>query len=149
MKYKSSIEALYVNISLNDASAVNDDEDITILELTVLPPGYDTDSPQTSCIQEIFGAMNTCADLHPDPDDDDGDTFDETAPGATGWITADNMEDFMDENGNFRGTVIGGEGEELGPGAGTVRQRENEEGDTNGVNGTGGTAHEDKYQRTG
>lgn len=92
--------------------------------------------------------MNTCADLHPDPDDgDDGaDVFDETAPGATGWITAENMGDFMDADGNFTGTIIGGEEEDLGPGAGTVRQREEENEVGNGE--INGTDHAEKYQRT-
>jgi nucleotide-sensitive chloride channel 1A len=44
-------------------------------------------------------------------------------PGSGGWITAENMADYFDEDGNWRG---GEEGEEdqLGPGAGTVRSRE-------------------------
>lgn len=89
--------------------------------------------------------MNTCADLHPDPNmsgDEGDDILDETEPGATGWITADNMDDYVDEDGNFRGTVLGDE--ELGPGAGTVRQRE--DGGANGVNGD--DEHEGKYYRT-
>jgi nucleotide-sensitive chloride channel 1A len=141
MKYKSTVEALYMNLSLNDTETVNDEEDIQVLELTVLPPSY-ASNPDTTCIKEIFGAMNTCADLHPDPnasDEEGDDMLDETAPGATGWITADNMDEYLDENGNFRGTVIGGE--DLGPGAGTVRQREE------GANGVDG--HEEKYHRTG
>ena len=145
MKYKSTVEALYMNLSLNDAETVNDDEDIQVLELTVLPPSYSS-SPDTTCIKEIFAAMNICADLHPDPnasDEDGDDILDETAPGATGWITADNMDEYLDEDGNFRGTVIGGE--DLGPGAGTVRQREEADG-TNGVNGD--DEHEGKYHRT-
>jgi nucleotide-sensitive chloride channel 1A len=90
--------------------------------------------------------MNTCADLHPDPDDD-GDEGEEdmTAPGATGWITAENMDEYLDEDGNFKGLVYG---EELGPGAGTVRPREDQDG-SNGINGADGEAHEDKYHRTG
>lgn len=139
MKYQSTVDALYMNLSLNDADTVNDEEDIQTLELTVLPPNY-ASSPDTACIKDIFGAMNTCADLHPDPDasgDDDGDDLDDTAPGASGWITADNMDEYMDENGNFAGMVMG---EDLGPGAGTVRQRD--EGD--GANG-----HEEKYHRIG
>ncbi|KAL1593783.1 hypothetical protein SLS60_010515 [Paraconiothyrium brasiliense] len=142
---KNGVEALLMNLSLNDAETVNADEDIEVLEIIVLPPSYDTGAPQTSCIQEIFGAMNTCADLHPDADEGEEGDPDLTAPGATGWITADNMDEFLDENGNFVGTVMGGE--DLGPGAGTVRPRESEEegeGATNGVNG-----HEEKYQRTG
>ena len=146
MKYQNVTDALLLNISLNDAETVNADEDISILELTVLPPQADTNVPQTATIKEIFAAMNSCADLHPDPDED-GDEGEEdlTAPGATGWITADNMDDYMDEDGNFKGVVYG---EELGPGAGTVRAREDGD-DRNGVDGADGEAHEEKYQRTG
>jgi len=145
MKWESRVEALYMNISLNDAETVNAEEDIDVLELTVLPPGYATGNTHAACIQEIFGAMNTCADLHPDSGlDDDGDE-DLTAPGASGWITADNMDEYMDEEGNFRGTIIGGE--ELGPGAGSVRQRV--DGDDEGTNGVSGAdGHGEKYQRT-
>jgi nucleotide-sensitive chloride channel 1A len=75
MKYKTSIEALYVNISLNDAESVNDDDDIQMLEMTVLPPSY-TSTPTNTCITELFAALNTCADLHPDPDDSDADDED-------------------------------------------------------------------------
>ncbi|KAH9882307.1 hypothetical protein J1614_000543 [Plenodomus biglobosus] len=147
MKYKSTIEALYMSLSLNDTENVNEEDDIQVLELTVLPPSYDS-TPETACIQDIFSAMNTCADLHPDPngsDDDNDDILDESAPGATGWITADNMDEYMDEDGNFRGTVLGGE--ELGPGAGTVRQRDDGDEHMSGPNGASG--HEEKYHRTG
>ncbi|KAG9193193.1 hypothetical protein G6011_03228 [Alternaria panax] len=145
MKYKTTIEALYVNISLNDADSVNDDDDIHMLEITLLPPSY-ASKPTGTCITDLFTALNTCADLHPDPDasDDDGqDVLDDTAPGASGWITAENMDEYMDENGNFSGMVIG---DELGPGAGTVRAREDTEQGANGVDGTDG--HEGKYHRT-
>ncbi|KAF1954091.1 hypothetical protein CC80DRAFT_595240 [Byssothecium circinans] len=151
LKYKSTTDALLLNLSLNDANNFNDADDIDILELTILPPAYNTPSPQTACIAEIFAAMNTCSDLHPDPDDEGGDDgmdgiLDDTAPGATGWITAENMHEFEDEEGNFRGTVIG---EELGPGAGTVRAREDDGVDVTGTNGVDGEGHEEKYQRTG
>jgi nucleotide-sensitive chloride channel 1A len=145
LKYKTTIEALYMSLSLNDTETVNDEEDIQTLDLTILPPSY-ASNPDTTCIKEIFAAMNICADLHPDPNasDDGDDLLDESAPGATGWITAENMDEYLDDEGNFRGTVIGGE--ELGPGAGTVRQRE--DGDqTNGINGA--EEHGDKYHRTG
>jgi nucleotide-sensitive chloride channel 1A len=91
--------------------------------------------------------------------------FDETAPGATGWITSENMADFMDEDGNFRmptgATVIGGDDEagtyddadgDVGGnvgGAGSVRRR-----DEAGLDGEGGAAGagsgdgESKWQRT-
>jgi nucleotide-sensitive chloride channel 1A len=146
MKYKTSIEALYVNISLNDAESVNDDDDIQMLEMTVLPPSY-TSTPTNTCITELFAALNTCADLHPDPDDsdaDDEDLLDDSAPGASGWITAENMDEYIDENGNFAGLVIG---DELGPGAGTVRSREDGDESVDGVNGA--DEHGEKYYRTG
>ena len=82
--------------------------------------------------------------------------FDETAPGATGWITSENMADFMDEDGNLRmpagATVIGGEdenedeGEEsttLGAGAG--RRRGVEEIDV----GEEAAEEDGKWRRTG
>lgn len=142
MKWRSTTEALYMNLSLNDAETVNEEEDIQTLELTVLPPNH-ASSTDSTCIQDIFSAMNTCADLHPDPNADEGgeDIEDDlTAPGASGWITAENMDQYVDEEGNFSGMVIG---EELGPGAGTVRQRDDADG-TNGVNG-----EETKWSRTG
>ncbi|KAH6638942.1 regulator of volume decrease after cellular swelling-domain-containing protein [Boeremia exigua] len=142
MKWRSTIEALYMSLSLNDADTVNDEEDIQSLELTVLPPNYAT-APDGACIKDIFSAMNTCADLHPDPnDDDEGDNIEDdlSAPGASGWITAENMDQYVDEDGNFNGMVLG---EELGPGAGTVRQRDDTEA-PNGVNGD-----EVKWSRTG
>jgi nucleotide-sensitive chloride channel 1A len=147
MKYKSTVEAIYMNLSLNDPESVNDEDDIQTLEVTVLPPSYSS-NPETACIKQIFDAMNTCADLHPDADasdDEDGDgLLDDSAPGASGWITAENMDEYMDENGNFAGMVIG---DDLGPGAGTIRARADEDEGTNGVNGTDG--HEEKYHRSG
>lgn len=144
---KNGVEALLMNLSLNDAEAVNADEDIDVLELILLPPSYGSNAPQTSCIQEIFAAMNTCADLHPDPDDDDEEGApDLTAPGATGWITADNMDEYVDEDGNFKGGMVIG-GEDLGPGAGTVRPRDGDEEEQDATNGVNG--REEKYQRTG
>lgn len=146
MKSPTGVEALLLNLSLNDAETVNSDADINVLELTMYPPGWNTSSPQESCIQSIYLAMNTCADLHPDPDENGEVDVDETAPGATGWITADNMDDFVDEDGNFRGRELEVEDEALGPGAGYVRLRDEESEDVEEVNGDG---HEEKYQRTG
>jgi nucleotide-sensitive chloride channel 1A len=127
MKHASTTEALYLNLSLNDAETVNDEEDIQTLELTLLPPNY-ANHPENTCIKDLYDAMNTCANMHPDPDasDEDGeDMQDDSAPGASGWITADNMDEY-------------------GPGAGTVRTRDEEESGVNGVEG-----HEEKYHRTG
>lgn len=141
---KAHSPALLMNLSLNDPETVNSADDIDVLEIILLPPGYDTESPESESMRDVFQAMNTCAEFHPDAEEEGEAEPDITAPGASGWITAENVGEFMDEEGNFLGTVIGGE-EELGPGAGTVRGREGEE--EGGVNGVDG--HEGKYQRTG
>ncbi|KAK2811458.1 hypothetical protein FQN50_002081 [Emmonsiellopsis sp. PD_5] len=75
-------------------------------------------------------------------------------PGSGGWITAENMHEYFDEEGNWKAEQV--EGEEggslgLGPGAGTVRQREGEgEGEERGEEETGeGTGGEEtKWRRT-
>ena len=66
MKYKTTIEALYVNISLNDADTVNEDDDIHMLEVTLLPPSY-TSKPTETCITDLFTALNTCKPVPRDP----------------------------------------------------------------------------------
>jgi nucleotide-sensitive chloride channel 1A len=66
-------------------------------------------------------------------------------PGSGGWITAENVHDYFDEEGNWRGN-----GSPLGPGAGTVRAREEEfeleegEGEADGAG-----IEETKWRRTG
>ncbi|KAL2168739.1 hypothetical protein VTG60DRAFT_6910 [Thermothelomyces hinnuleus] len=69
-------------------------------------------------------------------------------PGSGGWITAENVHEYFDEDGNW----IGGEGAEeegvsgeLGEGAGTVHARE--EGEEEGVNGDGKAAAEGEAKR--
>ncbi|CAF9937806.1 hypothetical protein IMSHALPRED_000553 [Imshaugia aleurites] len=74
-------------------------------------------------------------------------------PGSGGWITAENVGEFFDEEGNWRGDrgegreVDGGGGGGLGEGAGTVRTRE-EDGDGEDGGGEGGGAEETKWRRT-
>ena len=68
-------------------------------------------------------------------------------PGSSGWITAENMHEFIDENGNWiEGDNEGDDGqsdEPLGPGAGTVRAR-----DDGGAEGNKNSGDETKWQRT-
>lgn len=103
-------------------------------------------------------AIGDCQELNPDPAEDDSEeegygepAFDETAPGATGWITSENIHEYTDENGNFKMpegvTVIGGEDEEddnaqLGEGAGRVRRADEVDADE-------GAGEEAKWQKTG
>lgn len=99
----------------------------------------------------LFKAIADCQELNPDPPDGDGEDgeFDETAPGATGWITSENMGDFMDENGEFKMpeeiTVIGGPYEvpgALGEGAGHTRSAAE-------IDAEDGAGEDGKWQRTG
>lgn len=119
--------AIILQLNLHDAEAVNSDDDFETLDLNLIP----TESPATveasngteeapNPAKSIFEALSACADLHPDPTSPGGEEEEEdTAPGAGGWITSENMDQFVDADGNF----IGGGGA-LGSGAGTVRTRD-------------------------
>lgn len=124
------------------------------------------DLPEKTPVQALFKALSTCSDLNPDPVDPDEEgeggsrlmqaglampgtsdgSLPPPMPGSGGWITAENMHEFVDENGNFieseDGETAEGTIEELGPGAGTVRQREDETSNGNGAD------EEAKWQRT-
>lgn len=127
-------------------------------------------------MQALYTALSDCADLHPDPatpgshDDPPNISFEgdpdnapyvsldnhgqQTAlpppmPGSGGWITAENMNEFFDEEGSWRG----GEAS-LGEGAGSVRRREDEDGVADGTgrsteNRDGEDVEETKWRRTG
>lgn len=112
----------------------------------------------------LFNQISACQNLHPDPaDEDEDDEEDEMdrivfegealeglpgafqgdsdgglpppMPGSSGWITADNVHEYFDADGNW----IGGEGVsgELGEGAGRVRGRDEVDGDAEEPNGNG------------
>lgn len=165
-------EDVLLEVNLSDGDTA--DEDIQFVQLRILArevlhhagaaqaqAGEDgaangtTAAGQNEASTALFKAISDCQELNPDPpqagDEDGGEGgFDPTAPGATGWITSENMGDFMDENGEFRMpegmTVIGGEEDEqvegLGEGAGRTRtaaERDTED----------GAEEEGKWQRTG
>ena len=108
----------------------------------------------------VFNAISTCSSLHPDPvspsstDEQepqlrfDGDAPFEgiengmppPMPGSGGWITAENVDQFFDENGDWRECTVG-------PNIGSVRTREPEE--TYGDDEDGGSREEAKRPRTG
>ena len=100
------------------------------------------EQPQTPATA-LFAALSNCSNLHPDPVEQEESDLQDSAlyqagmiapgsalgglpppmPGSGGWITAENMSEYFDEEGNW----IGGEDDEeeqLGTGAGTVRSRE-------------------------
>jgi nucleotide-sensitive chloride channel 1A len=56
-------------------------------------------------------------------------------PGSGGWITAENVSEYFDEDGNWIGEGAEDGGQTLGEGAGRIRTRDEMDGD--GVNGNG------------
>lgn len=113
------------------------------------------DDKPSSPAHAIFTALSACSNLHPDPNSEDegmddmeddsmqdsslfqagliqpGDNSGEgglppPVGGSSGWITAENMHKYFDEEGNWKGEGPGPN--PLGPGAGIVREREDEGG---------------------
>ncbi|CAK4017269.1 Hypothetical predicted protein [Lecanosticta acicola] len=173
-------QAVLLELNLSDADTP--DEELEFVQLRILPGAIERHAPEPAPESEeqaagagangtttthnrddaataLFRAISDCQELNPDPDpseDGDGEDFlqDQTAPGAGGWITSENMADFMDENGNFRMpegmTVVGGGGEEeageanqLGEGAGRTRTAAELDAEDGAPNGD-----ETKWQRT-
>ncbi|KAK1783533.1 regulator of volume decrease after cellular swelling-domain-containing protein [Copromyces sp. CBS 386.78] len=166
-----------------------DDDDFETVELTLIPPTISAGTAAAPAQAEpeaeptigkkqpdneatkLFKAITACADLNPDPaEDDEDDEYDDDRivfegdaiegfqgvfagsnsgglpppmPGSSGWITAENVHEYFDEQGNWlggddevevdvEGEEEGGVSGELGEGAGTVRRREDVEGSTEG-----------------
>lgn len=155
---------MLLGLNLSDSSTP--DEDLVFIQVRILPQSIETyqevtadsepsqtngDAASTSNpAQALFKAIADCQELNPDPPEEGDDEYDETAPGATGWITSENMQDFLDESGELRlpqgATVLGDEGSQepswpLGQGAG--RSRTADELDTED-----GADEETKWQRT-
>ena len=143
-----------MQLVLSENPANTADEDLEMLECTLIPsstaslstaPASNTtdeiesqtdaggEATQTPG-QALYAAVTACADLHPDPAEDDEEEV--GLPGAGGWITSENLHEFMDEEGNLS---INRDDEGLGAGAGAVRERDDDgEGDD-----------QTKWQRTG
>ena len=124
-------------------------------------------APEETPTQMLYDAVSACSNLHPDPvepgDEDEGEgNFFSTdmqwetlgaangdlpppLEGSSGWITAENMHEYFDEDGNW---IAEGEPPSfpLGPGAGTVRARE-ENGDGDEI-GKEEESEETKWRRT-
>jgi nucleotide-sensitive chloride channel 1A len=103
--------------------------------------------PEQTPVVALFTALSDCSNLHPDPvqeGEEEGESrlmqaglimpgdshggLPPAMPGSGGWITAENMHEFFDEGGNYIGPEDdeGAAAEDLGPGAGTVRARDEE-----------------------
>ncbi|UNI18592.1 hypothetical protein JDV02_004849 [Purpureocillium takamizusanense] len=162
-------QAVWMQVEISDGGSGDDDFNMTELTIIpATRDGDAVDEP--SAAKKLYEAMSNCSDLHPDPDDegdeDEADriVFDTSVdpealegftgvlrgtadgtlpppmPGSGGWITAENMHEYFDEDGNWLGRD--GEGDdtapvdgELGEGAGRTRGRDEVEGLGDGVNG--------------
>ncbi|KAI9802294.1 MAG: hypothetical protein M1833_001800 [Piccolia ochrophora] len=149
---------------------------------TATPTPTPTPSSAPTSTESLFAALATCSNLHPSPPSPSSPSASNQSnqilfshseafaagliqpgstetgglpppfPGSGGWITAENVGEYFDEDGNWIG---GGDEGGLGPGAGTVRGRDDEDepegdedeamgGDDNGQ----GEAGDTKWRRT-
>jgi len=133
----------------------NFDED-DLLEITIVPVPAGEKS-QDELTDALFKAMSDCASLHPDPanSDDDDDEEDrivfenngdeprlEGFPGEGGWITAENVHQFQFEDAEDGAGA-------LGPGAGSIRLRDDADVEAVAVDQDGIDGEETKWRRTG
>ncbi len=162
-----------MQLDFSDGGA--EDDDFQTIELTIIPPAAASENADaTSNASQLYEAIASCSNLHPDPangeeEEDEEDNYNRIVfeggaeheavegftgvmrgatdgglpppmPGSGGWITADNVNEYFDEEGNWIGPGAGddGEAEELGEGAGRVRVRDEVEND-----GTNGHSQED------
>lgn len=160
-----------MQLELLDPHAVSDDDEPDVVELTLIPPMTGETSDIQKLFDAVSNCSNLHPD--PTFEGDEEEDYDDRIvfegsvgyegisglpgvqrgaadgglpppfPGSGGWITAENVNDYFDADGNW----IGGEtGEEsLGDGAGRVRTRE----EMDGVNGDGNHESDDnKRPRT-
>ncbi|KAJ5148526.1 hypothetical protein N7448_000104 [Penicillium atrosanguineum] len=168
----AEVQGLYMQIATPSAPAEDDEEQcITLTVVPPATESTTDEEPEETPTQMLYNAVSACSNLHPDPvepgdEDEDESKFLSTeehgqalfqlgrdaldssngdlpppVEGSSGWITADNMHEFFDEDGNW---IAQGEPPAfpLGPGAGTVREREN--GEENGEE----ESDETKWRRT-
>ncbi len=149
---------------------------LTIIPQNDAPPPPTTTDPDSTSEDHtpqpptvaMFTALSNCSNLHPDPVNDEqqlGGLQESTLfhagmiapgnasgnlpppmPGSGGWITAENMGEYFDEEGNWIGEDSAGQDDTLGVGAGTVRPREDDEDEAAYENGMTDDA---KWRRTG
>lgn len=136
-------------------------------DATTQAPADGAEADAETPTQQLYGAVSACSNLHPDPvepgDEDDeeeagykfisaedhegvvqlGDGgLPPPVDGSSGWITAENMDQFFDADGNW---IAGGEPPSfLGPGAGNVHAR----GEEDAVEENGVDDDETKWRKT-
>jgi nucleotide-sensitive chloride channel 1A len=147
-----------MQLELSDPYGVDEDEEPGTLELTLIPLVAGDIQQLFEAVSNCSNLHPDPADDDEEMEDADGDSriiFEGSVgyegisglpgvsqgasdgglpppfPGSGGWITAENVSEYFDEEGNW----IGEGGEALGEGAGRVRTRDETE--ANGVNGNG------------
>lgn len=167
---QQSPPSVYLQI-LKALGSYDDHDPESTFSVTLIPAASaNTEAPSSppsdalpSPTQLLYTALTECSNLHPDPDESNsenegpdimyegngqllssGITLPPPMPGGGGWITADNVNDYFDEDGNFRPRADAN-GEPLGPGAGAVRLREEDEDEDGGASLNGDAT---KWQRT-
>jgi chloride channel, nucleotide-sensitive, 1A len=152
--------SVYLQLELADGGGGDDDDFETVELTLIPPTSTSTSATSPSETTKLFEAISDCSNLNPDPvEDGDEDEDDEDRiifegdheavegfsgvftgasdgrlpppmPGSSGWITAENMHEYFDEDGNW----IGDEGVsgELGDGAGAIHKLDDDEEDSNG-----------------
>jgi nucleotide-sensitive chloride channel 1A len=126
---KKMFEAISECSNLNPDPAEDDDEDEDEYDKIVFEG--DLESDEIPGLPGVYAG--SVSDLPP------------PMPGSSGWITADNVHEYFDEEGNWKGGEAG-VGGELGEGAGRVRGREEVEGEGD-VNGHGGEDEDGEKKR--
>ncbi|KAJ4322225.1 hypothetical protein N0V84_004939 [Fusarium piperis] len=144
-------EAVWILIELSDGGA--DDDDFDTVSLTVIPPKAESGPSSTQQMYTAMSNcsdLHPDPDNGEDSEEDDDRIVFESSveheavegftgvlrgaadgglpppmPGSGGWITADNVHEYFDKDGNWLGE---GDEEELGEGAGRVRARDEVEG---------------------
>ncbi|KAB5513608.1 regulator of volume decrease after cellular swelling-domain-containing protein [Coniochaeta sp. 2T2.1] len=113
--------SVYVQLELSDGGA--DDESYDTVELTLIPQtqgaragAEQQNEPQPEETRKMFEAISECSNLNPDPlaededeDEDEDDDLPPPMPGSSGWIPAENVSEYFDEEGEGAGRVRGRE----------------------------------------
>ncbi|OHF01795.1 hypothetical protein CORC01_02986 [Colletotrichum orchidophilum] len=153
------LQAIWMQLQLADGG--DGDDDFDTIDLTLIPA---VTAGAQADIQKFYDAISACSDLHPDPVDEEDEEEDgriifegehepvegyegvlygapdgglpPAFPGSGGWITAENVHEHFDADGNWIGQNGHqdevDEGGQLGEGAGRVRDHDEA---NNGVNG--------------
>ncbi|KAF4462679.1 LOT5 [Fusarium albosuccineum] len=158
-------QAVWMQLEFSDGGA--DDDDFNTVDLTVIPPKTDSEPSAAKQLYDAMANCSDLHPDPNDGEEDEEDEYDRIVfegsvehealegftgvmrgasdgglpppiPGSGGWITAENMHEYFDEDGNWIGQGAEAE-EELGEGAGRVRDRDEAEG--NGA--TDGNAADD------